>query len=366
MTQTTNQPAHLFTPFTLKNVTLRNRIGVSPMCQYSSEDGLLNDWHLVHLGSRAVGGAGLIIVEATAVEARGRITPGDAGMWDDKHIEPLARINRFLKQQGAVPAIQLAHAGRKASAAHPWEDNGRSLADNEGGWETIAPSAIAFGKELSRVPREMTLEDIRQVQDAFRAATERVLAAGTEWLELHAAHGYLLHSFYSPLSNKRTDQYGGTFENRIRMLLETVRVMRNVWPGHLPFTVRLSCTDWVEGGWTIEDSVALSRRLKEEGVDLVDCSSGFVTPDYDRIPFGAGFQVPFAERIRKEAGIATAAVGDITNAMQADTIVRNGQADIVLLAREMLRNPYWAIQAAREVHQKDKLKAPIQYARAID
>ncbi|MGV3771472.1 MAG: NADH:flavin oxidoreductase/NADH oxidase [Verrucomicrobiales bacterium] len=361
-----NNRAHLFSPLTIKGVTLRNRIGVSPMCQYSSEDGFLNDWHLVHLGSRAVGGAGLIIVEATGVEARGRISPGDAGLWSDQHIEMLARINRFMKQHGAVPGIQLAHAGRKGSAARPWEDGGRSLADSEGGWETIAPSAIAFGQELSRTPREMTVEDIRTVQKAFRDATVRALNAGCEWLELHAAHGYLLHEFYSPLSNKRQDQYGGSFENRIRMVMETARGMREVWPEKLPFTIRLSCTDWVEGGWTIDDSVELSRRLKAEGIDLVDCSSGFVTPDYASIPFGSGFQVPFAERIRHEAGIPTAAVGFITNAMQADGIIRNGQADIVLLAREMLRNPYWAIEASRDVHQKKAIIPPIQYGRAID
>lgn len=356
--------SHLFTPLTLKGVTLRNRIGVSPMCQYSSEDGLLNDWHLVHLGSRAVGGAGLIIIEATGVEARGRISPGDSGLWADKQIEPIARINRFLKQHGAVPGIQLAHAGRKGSSARPWDDNGRSLSDAEGGWEIIAPSAKAFGQELSRVPREMTLEDIRTVQEAFRAATFRALEAGCEWLELHAAHGYLLHSFYSPLSNQRTDNYGGSFENRIRMTLETARGMRKVWPDKLPFTVRLSCTDWVEGGWTLQDSVELSKRLKSEGVDLIDCSSGFVTPDYDKIPFGSGFQVPFAETIRKEADIPTAAVGFITHAMQADGIVRNGRADMVLLAREMLRNPYWPVEAAEILHQKNAVRLPIQYARA--
>lgn len=357
---------HLFSPLTIKSITLRNRIGVSPMCQYSSEDGLLNDWHLVHLGARAVGGAGLIIVEATGVEPRGRITPGDAGLWADKHIEPLARINRFLKQHGSVPGIQLAHAGRKASAARPWEEDGRSLSDGEGGWETIAPSGIAFGQELTRVPRAMSLEDIREVQEAFRAATSRALAAGCEWLELHAAHGYLLHSFYSPLSNTRTDDYGGTFENRIRMTLEIARLMRSAWPDKFPFSVRLSCTDWVEGGWTLDDSIALAKCLKQEGVDLIDCSSGFVTPDYDKIPFGSGFQVPFAERIRKESEIRTAAVGYITHAMQADGIVRNGRADIVLLAREMLRNPYWPIEAAGVVHQKKAITVPIQYSRAMD
>lgn len=360
------QSPHLFAPFTLKSVTLRNRIGVSPMCQYSSTNGLLNDWHLVHLGSRAVGGAGLIIVEATGVEPRGRITPGDAGLWSDEHIEPLARINRFLKEHGSVPGIQLAHAGRKGSTARPWEENGRSITDAEGGWETIAPSAIPFGQEVSRVPKEMTLEDIRTVQQAFRSATKRALQAGCQWMELHAAHGYLLHEFYSPLSNKRTDQYGGSFDNRIRMLLETARGMRAEWPDNLPFTVRLSCTDWVNGGWQLEDSVELAKRLKAEGVDLIDCSSAFNTPDYQSIPFGAGFQVPLAERIRHEAEIPTAAVGYITNAMQADGIIRNGRADLVFLAREMLRSPYWALEASRAVRQKAALQPPIQYGRAID
>lgn len=356
---------HLFSRLTIKSITLRNRIGVSPMCQYSSEDGLLNDWHLVHLGSRAVGGAGLIIVEAAGVEPRGRITPWDAGMWSDKHIEPLARINRFLKQQGAVPGIQLAHAGRKASTARPW-DGGHSLSDAEGGWETIAPSPLSFGQEISREPREMTVDDIRTVQEAFRAATLRALSAGCEWLELHAAHGYLLHEFYSPLSNKRQDSYGGSFENRVRFLLETTRAMREVWPDRFPFTVRLSCTDWVEGGWTIDDSVELSKRLRAEDVDLIDCSSAFNTPDVDAIPFGSGFQVPFSERIRREAAILTAAVGYITNGMHADGIIRNGRADIVLLARQMLRSPYWALEASRAVHQKDAIAAPVQYSRAID
>lgn len=362
-TQNPERP-HLFSPLTIKSITLRNRIGVSPMCQYSSEDGLLSDWHLVHLGSRAVGGAGLIIIEATGVEARGRISPGDSGLWADKHIEPIARINRFLKQHGAIPGIQLAHAGRKGSSARPWEEDGRSLLDAEGGWEIIGPSALAFGEELTRVPREMTLDDIRAVQDAFCQATARALEAGCEWLELHAAHGYLLHSFYSPLSNKRKDDYGGSFENRIRMTLETARAMRKVWPDKFPFAVRLSCTDWVEGGWTLQDSLELSKRLKQDGVDLIDCSSGFVTPDYAKIPFGSGFQVPFAEAIRKEADILTAAVGYITHAMQADGIIRNGRADLVLLAREMLRNPYWATEAAQIVHQKKAISLPIQYARA--
>lgn len=344
---------------------MRNRIGVSPMCQYSSTDGLLNDWHLVHLGARAAGGAALVIIEATAVEPRGRITPADAGLWSGGQIEPLARINRFLKQQGAVPGLQLAHAGRKASTTPPWQDGGRSLGDAEGGWEAIAPSPIPFGAEISRVPRQMTVEDIQTVQHAFREATLRALNAGCEWLELHAAHGYLLHEFCSPLSNQRTDAYGGSFENRIRMALETTRTMREVWPERLPFTARLSCTDWVEGGWTLEESVELSRRLKTEGVDLIDCSSAFNTPDFAAIPFGSGFQVPFAEQIRREAGLATAAVGYITDPAQADAIIRNQRADLVLLAREFLRNPDWPLEAAAKLHQKAALPPPLPYARAF-
>ncbi|WP_250121213.1 NADH:flavin oxidoreductase/NADH oxidase [Chroococcidiopsis sp. CCMEE 29] len=352
---------HLFDSYQLKSVKLRNRIGVSPMCQYSSEDGMATDWHFVNLGSRAVGGAGLVIAEATAVEPRGRITPGDAGIWSDKHIEPLERINRFIKSHGAVPGIQIAHAGRKASAARPWE-GAHSLKDEEGGWETLGTSPLAFGNELWRVPKEMTLADIHQVQDAFRTAAVRSLEAGYEWLELHFAHGYLVHSFYSPLSNKRTDEYGGSFANRIRMALETTQAVREVWPERLPLTVRLSCSDWVEGGWSIEDSVELSKKLKAEGVDLIDCSSGFNSPDYKNYPFGAGWQVPFAEKIRQEADIATATVGFITNAMQAEQIIRNQRADIVLLAREMLRDPYWPYRAAQELNRKDTATLPVQYA----
>jgi 2,4-dienoyl-CoA reductase-like NADH-dependent reductase (Old Yellow Enzyme family) len=357
---------NLFSPLTVRSITLRNRIGVSPMCQYAAENGLLNDWHLVHLGARAVGGAALVIVEPTAVEPRGRITPGDAGLWSDAQIEPLARINRFIKQQGAVPGIQLAHAGRKGSTIPPWEHAFRSLTEAEGAWETIAPSPIPFGKSISHAPREMTLEDIHAVQEAFRAATVRALQADCEWLELHAGHGYLLHCFYSPLSNKRQDNYGGSFENRIRMTVETVRVMRKVWPNSLPFTVRLSCTDWLEGGWTIDDSIELSKRLKDEGVDLIDCSSGFLTPDFKTTPFGACFQVPFAEAIRKEVKILTAAVGFITDAMQADGIIRNEQADIVLLAREMLRNPFWPMEAADIVQNKSAIQLSLKYQQAED
>ena len=316
---------------------------------------------LVHLGSRAVGGAGLVIAEATAVAPEGRITPGTPGIWADRHVEPIARINRFLKH-GAVPGIQIAHAGRKASAARPWE-GGAHLADDAGGWPIAAPSPLPFGDDLTKVPRAMTEADIARVQDDFVAAAKRALAAGCEWLELHSAHGYLSHEFLSPLTNQRTDQYGGSFENRIRFLLETTRAVRAVWPDQLPLTVRISCTDWVEGGWDIEQSIELARRLKAEGVDLIDCSSGGTVP-HAKIPVGAGYQVPFAERIRREAGIATAAVGCITEPTQADEIIRNGRADLVLLAREFLREPYWPLKAARALGRKDSLTTPVQYDRA--
>lgn len=354
--------SHLFQPLTIKSITLRNRIGVSPMCEYSSEDGAATDWHLVHLGSRAVGGAGLVIAEATAVSSEGRITPRDAGIWADKHIEPIARINRFIKQHGAVPGIQIAHAGRKASAAAPWE-GGAHLSDDKGGWQILAPSPLPFGGELNKTPREMTEADIRKVRNDFVAAAKRALAAGCEWLELHSAHGYLSHEFLSPLTNQRKDQYGGTFENRIRFLLETTHAVRAVWPDKLPLTVRISCTDWVEGGWDIEQSIALARQLKAAGVDLIDCSSGGTVPDA-KVPVAAGYQVPFAERIRREANIATAAVGQITEPTHADEIIRNGRADVVLLAREFLREPYWPLKAAQVLGQKKVLPIPNQYTRA--
>lgn len=354
--------AHLFEPFTLRSVTLRNRIGVSPMCMYSSEDGVAGDWHLAHLGGLARGGSGLVIAEATAVSSEGRITPGDAGLWAEKHVEPLARINRFIKSQGAVPGIQLAHAGRKASAARPW-DGGHHLADAAGGWATVAPSAVAFGGVLDKVPRELSVEDIVGVQQDFAVAAKRALAAGYEWIELHAAHGYLGHQFLSPLSNRRTDLYGGDFNNRIRFVLETARAVRTAWPERLPLAVRLSCTDWVEGGWTIEESVELARRLKGEGVDLVDCSSGGSAATA-KIPVGPGYQVPFAERIRREAGIATAAVGLITDPELADAIVREGRADIVLLARELLRDPHWPLRAAKALGVRPAPTPPMQYGRA--
>ncbi|HEX3356337.1 MAG TPA: NADH:flavin oxidoreductase/NADH oxidase [Tepidisphaeraceae bacterium] len=354
--------SELFSPLKIRDVTLRNRVGVSPMCQYSCEDGFATDWHLVHLGSRAVGGAGLVIAEATGVEARGRISPNDLGIWKDEHVEPLARAARFVEAQGAVAGIQIAHAGRKASTSRPWEGH-RAVEDGRGGWEPIGPSAVAFDKDY-RMPREMTEGDIKTVQGAFAAAAKRAAGAGFRWLEIHSAHGYLSHSFLSPLSNRRTDRYGGEFENRIRFLLETVREVRKVWPEGLPLTVRISATDWVEGGWDLEQSIELARHLKKEGVDLIDCSSGGLSPN-QKIELRPGYQVPFADAIRAQAGIATAAVGLITEARQADEIIRAGQADMVLLAREMLRDPYWAIHAAKELGKLDSVKVPVQYGRAF-
>ena len=351
---------HLFQPLTIRSVTLRNRVGVSPMCQYSAEDGVANDWHYVHLGSRAVGGAGLVIVEATAVAPEGRITPGCMGLWGEKHIEPLARIAKFVKAHGSVAGIQIAHAGRKASADLPWK-GGAHLPDDQGGWPTIAPSAIPFGGDLPKVPRAMTEADIVRVQADFVATAKRALAAGFEWLELHAAHGYLINEFLSPLANHRVDKYGGSFENRIRLLLDTTRAVRRVWPDRLPLAVRISAIDWRPDGWQIEDSIALAKLLKAEGVDLIDCSSGGVAPDA-KITVAPGYQVPFAEKIRHGAGIATAAVGFITEPKQADDIVRNGQADVVLLARQMLVDPYWPAHAAKALGYK--LPPPNQYARA--
>ncbi len=351
---------HLFQPLTVRSITLRNRVGVSPMCQYSAEDGVANDWHYVHLGSRAVGGAGLVMVEATGVAPEGRITPGCLGLWAEKHIEPLARIAKFVKAHGAVAGIQIAHAGRKASAALPWE-GGAHLSEAQGGWQTIAPSAIPFGGELNKIPRAMTEADIARVQNAFVAAAKRALAAGFEWLELHAAHGYLFNEFLSPLANHRTDQYGGSFENRIRLLLDTTRAVRKIWPDKLPLAARISAIDWKEGGWDIEQSIALAKLLKAAGVDLMDCSSGGVVPDA-KIAVKPGYQVTFAEKIRQGADILTAAVGFITEPKQADDIVRNGQADVVLLARQMLVDPYWPTHAAKALGHK--LPPPNQYARA--
>ena len=356
---------HLFQEFQLKDVVLRNRIAVSPMCQYSSHDGFPNDWHFVHLGSRAVGGAGLVIVEATAVSPEGRISPADSGIYHDGHVEPFARINRFLKQHGSVPGIQIAHAGRKASAHKPWEGD-KHIDSDQGGWDTIAPSAIPFGRSLPKIPKEMSIADIERVQAAFVSAAQRSLAAGFEWLELHFAHGYLAHEFYSPLANQRTDGYGGSFENRIRFLLETFSAVRNVWPERLPLTVRLSVTDWVEGGVTIEESIELVHRLKAAGLDLLDVSHGFVTPDISQVPWGPGFMIPMASRIRQESGIPTAVGWMITHSQQAEDALKSQQTDLILLGRAMLRDPYWPYHAAVElgVDMAPEI-LPIQYARAV-
>jgi 2,4-dienoyl-CoA reductase-like NADH-dependent reductase (Old Yellow Enzyme family) len=351
---------NLFDSLKIRDVTLRNRIGVSPMCQYSYNDGFSNDWHLVHLGSRAVGGAGLVMVEASGVEARGRITPGDLGIYKDEHVERLSRVANFIKSQGAVAGIQIAHAGRKASAAVPWEGGG-PVEDSQDGWQPLGPDEWAFGN--LRTPRKMSVQDIHEVRHSFVAAAKRAAAAGFQWLEIHAAHGYLLHSFYSPLTNGRDDSYGGSLENRMRFVLEVARDVRAVWPANLPLATRLSCSDWTDGGWDIEQSIELSRRLKNEGVDLIDCSSGGNVASA-KIPTTPGYQVPFAGAIRKQANVATAAVGLITEAKQADEIIQSGKADVVLLAREMLRDPYWAYHAAVILGQKEKMRVPQQYGRA--
>lgn len=351
----------LFDSITQRGVTFRNRIGVSPMCQYSCTDGFPNDWHLVHLGSRAVGGAGLVIAEATGVEPRGRISEGCAGIFTDAHIEPWSRVTKFISEHGAVPGIQLAHAGRKAGWSRPWPEY-RYLSKEEGGWTPIAPSAIAFN-EKHPTPIEMTADDIAQVQSAFASAAQRSVAAGFKLIEIHAAHGYLLNSFLSPLSNHRKDEYGGSFSNRSRLLRETVERVRKVIPESMPLWVRLSCSDWEAGGWTIDDSVELSRMLKSIGVDAIDCSSGGNSPTA-KIPVGPGYQVPFAEQIRREANIATAAVGMITEAQQAAEIVDAGKADFVLVARQSLRDPYWPAHVARELGLTERLAPPVQYARA--
>ena len=357
--------SHLFSEFRLKDITLRNRIGVSPMCMYSSDDGVANDWHLVHLGSRAVGGAALVICEATAVSPEGRISPQDAGLWNDAQIDPLARINRLIAAHGAVPGIQLGHAGRKASTFRSWDGNGQ-VPEAEGGWLPVGPGTTAFRPEQECAPHALTHAEITGIVASFRAAAGRALEAGYQWLELHGAHGYLAHQFLSPLSNTRTDEYGGSFENRLRFTLETTRAVRAVWPESLPLTWRISATDWVEGGWTPEDSVALASRLKGEGIDLIDCSSGGNVP-HAKIPVAPNYQVFLSERIRREAGIATAAVGLITEAAQADAIIRQEQADLVLLARELLREPYWPLHAAEALGREDALKksVPPQYQRGF-
>ncbi|HEY1187168.1 MAG TPA: NADH:flavin oxidoreductase/NADH oxidase [Gemmata sp.] len=352
--------SELFSPLTVRGVTFRNRIAVSPMCQYSAADGFADDWHLVHLGSRAVGGAGLVLAEATAVSPEGRITPGDLGIWTDGHAEPLARVARFITRMGAVPGIQLAHAGRKASCRVPWE-GGAQLPLDAGGWQHVAPSAVPF-HEGERAPAPLDEAGIRTVIGQFRAAAQRAVRAGFRVIELHAAHGYLLHEFLSPLSNRRTDRYGGSLENRMRIVLETAAVLRETVPQELPLFVRISATDWAEGGWDLPQSVELAKALKPLGVDLIDCSSGALVP-HVRIPVGKGYQVPFASAIRAQAGIMTGAVGMITEAPQANEIITSGAADMVLLAREMLREPYWALKAQQALGQEPAW--PTQYGYAV-
>ncbi|OJW07117.1 MAG: oxidoreductase [Planctomycetales bacterium 71-10] len=351
--------ASLYEPCTIRGLTLRNRVAMSPMCQYSCEDGLASDWHLVHLGARASGGVGLVIVEATAVVPEGRISPGDMGLWDDRHVEPLARIARYVESQGAAPGIQLAHAGRKASCEAPWLGGKAILDPAEGGWPVVGPSAIPFD-ESSPVPHELTVAEIDALVDAFEAAARRALAAGFKMIEIHAAHGYLLHEFLSPLSNKRADEYGGPLENRIRPVLRVAERLRSVIPDAMPLFVRISATDWAEGGWDVEQSVELARRLKALGVDLIDCSSGALVP-HVKIPVGPGYQVPFARRLRKEAGIATGAVGLITDPKQAEKIVDDGDADLVLLGRELLRDPYWVLNAMQAAGREAPWPVPYGY-----
>jgi len=337
----------LFSPLKIREVEFRNRIFVSPMCQYSSDDGLPNDWHLVHLGSRAVGGASLVMVEASAVSPEGRISPNDSGMWSDDHAMAFKRITSFLKSQGAVPGIQLAHAGRKASTDAPWR-GGKPLTAEEAGWQPIAPSAIPFD-DASPTPREVTQGDLEEVVSKFVAAARRSIEAGFEALEIHMAHGYLLHEFLSPLSNHRTDEYGGPLENRMRLPVKIAEALRQTWPAHLPLFVRISCTDWIEGGWDLTQSIEFCRRLKALGVDLIDCSSGAMVP-HAKIPAGPGFQVPFAAAVREQAQISTGAVGFITQPVQAEQIIATGQADVILMAREFLRQPYWPLHAAKTLN----------------
>ncbi|MFA6457149.1 MAG: NADH:flavin oxidoreductase/NADH oxidase [Bacteroidota bacterium] len=348
----------LFTPLTIKNTTLKNRIVVSPMCQYSSVDGFANDWHLVHLGSRAVGGAGLIFTEATSISPEGRISPDDLGIWKDEHISGLKRIVDFIHAQGSLAGIQLAHAGRKASYAVPWKGT-HQIPPADGGWETVGPSNVAFSPD-ALAPEQLDTSGIQKVIDDFASAAKRALSAGFNVIEIHGAHGYLIHEFLSPLSNQRTDDYGGLFENRTRLLCEVITSIRSVWPAENPLFLRISASDWTPGGWTIEDSVALATIVKALGVDLIDCSSGGNVAKA-QIPFGPGYQVPFAEAVRK-SGILTGAVGLITTAQQAEEIVSSGKADVVFFAREMLRNPYLPLQWAQLLGVE--ITWPNQYLRA--
>lgn len=350
--------AKLLSPLAIRDITLRNRIVVSPMCQYSSTDGFSTDWHLVHLGSRAIGGASLIFTEATAVSPEGRISPGDLGLWKDEHIEGLTRIVDFIHSHGAVAGIQLAHAGRKASCAVPWE-GGQQISEKHGGWRTLSPGNIPFLEGI-KAPDPLTIEGINKVISDFTSAAKRALAAGFKVIEIHGAHGYLIHEFLSPLSNPRKDEYGGSFDNRTRLLRQVIEGVRSVWPDGNPLFVRISSTDWTEGGWTINDSVQLAAILKEIGVDLIDCSSGG-NIFHARVPVGPGYQVQFAEAIRK-TGILTGAVGLITSAAQAESILKEEKADLVLFAREFLRNPYLALNAAKEFGEE--ITWPVQYLRA--
>jgi 2,4-dienoyl-CoA reductase-like NADH-dependent reductase (Old Yellow Enzyme family) len=349
----------LFSPFRMREIELKNRIVVSPMCEYSAKDGHPQPWHLVHLGSRAIGGAGLVFTEASAVEERGRISAADTGIYEDAHIASWRPIAEFIRSHGAVPGMQIAHAGRKASTAPPWT-GGKPVAVEDGGWEPVAPSALAFDSGYT-VPHELSAGEIRGIVEAFRKSAERALAAGFEVLEIHAAHGYLLHQFLSPLSNARTDEYGGKFENRVHIVKQAVRAVREVWHERLPLFVRVSATDWKEGGWDLTQTIDLARQLKPLGVDLIDVSSGGAVPGV-KIPLGPGYQTGFAEAIRTEAGIPTGAVGMISEAVQAETILSTEQADLVFLARELLRDPYWPRRAAKALDVK--IKAPVQYERA--
>lgn len=349
----------LFTPLQLRSLTLRNRIFVAPMCQYSCRDGMPDAWHMVHLGSRAVGGAALVMVEATAVTPEGRISPADCGLWNEAQAEAFAPIAAFIAQQGAVPAIQLAHAGRKASVQPPWQ-GGAAVAREDGGWQPVAPSAVAFSP-ASPQPRELRVAELEEICLQFETAARRALTAGFQVAEVHMAHGYLLHQFLSPLSNRRNDEFGGSLENRLRFPLQVARRVREIWPQELPVMVRISATDWVEGGWDLTQSLELCRQLKTLGIDLIDCSTAGLVPDAV-IPVGPGFQVPLAAEIRQEVGIATGAVGLITSAVQAEQIIATGQADVVLLARELLRDPYWPLHAAQVL--KAEQAWPVQYERA--
>ena len=351
--------AELFEPLQIKSIQLKNRIVVSPMCEYSSVDGFSNDWHLVHLGSRAVGGAGLIITEATAVSPEGRITPDDLGLWKDEHIEGLKRIVSFIESQGSIAGVQLAHAGRKASHSSPWK-GGKMLTSEQGGWPTVAADTTPFRPD--DIPSlALDKAGIEKVKSDFKAAAARALQAGFKVIEIHAAHGYLLHEFYSPLSNHRTDEYGGAFTNRIRLLTEVVDSIKEVWPETFPLFVRISASDWTEGGWTVEDSIELAKGLQQQNVDLIDCSSGGNVP-HAKIAVGPGYQVQFAESIKKDVGILTGAVGIITRPEQAEEIISSGKADVVIIAREFLRNPYFPLHAAKALGAD--VQWPVQYERA--